>query len=184
MPKWEPQSPQGQYMEDPPLHARTVRIIHNLCTNHISPQFHVILDPSFHTCKQDKFGSKWRLKVRCVTQRDPEPKKKVTETGNQITQKISLDIDEPNMTLDIDEPKQCMKNKLKGTTQKISIDIDEAITFSQLQKSIRAGVKSYGLGAHLILDGGDTILVSVILSVIAIFIILDLLNRVSVSILF
>ena len=36
-------------MEDPPLHARTVRLIHNLCTNHISPQFHVIYDNLFKT---------------------------------------------------------------------------------------------------------------------------------------
>jgi hypothetical protein len=40
----------------------------------VSPQFHVTFDPSFHTCKQDKFDSKWQLKAGFVAQREPEPK--------------------------------------------------------------------------------------------------------------
>jgi hypothetical protein len=40
----------------------------------VSPQFHVTFDPSFHTCKQDEFDSKWQLKAGFVALKEPEPK--------------------------------------------------------------------------------------------------------------
>jgi hypothetical protein len=49
VPKWEPQSRQGQYMGASPLHASTVGLVQNLQTNHISPQFHVVYDDLFET---------------------------------------------------------------------------------------------------------------------------------------
>ena len=36
-------------MGAPPLHASTVGLVHDLHTNHISPQFHVIYDDLFET---------------------------------------------------------------------------------------------------------------------------------------
>ena len=44
IPKWEPQSRQGQYMGSSPLHASTVGLVRNLRTFKISPQFHVVYD--------------------------------------------------------------------------------------------------------------------------------------------
>ena len=47
VPKWEPRSRRGQYMGASPLHASTVGLIRNLCTNKVSPKFHIVYDDLF-----------------------------------------------------------------------------------------------------------------------------------------
>ena len=49
VPKWEPRSRRGQYMGASLLHASTVGIVRNLCTNKVIPQFHVVYDDLLET---------------------------------------------------------------------------------------------------------------------------------------
>ena len=48
-PKWKQRAPLGIYLGPSPSHARTVALILNLRTGHVSPQFHVKFDDFFET---------------------------------------------------------------------------------------------------------------------------------------
>ncbi len=45
--KWRERSTPGMYLGRSPLHARSVALVLNLITGRVSPQFHVVLDPTF-----------------------------------------------------------------------------------------------------------------------------------------
>jgi len=47
--KWEPRSHIGIYLGNSPCHAGSVALVLNLCTGHVSPQFHVVFDDEFST---------------------------------------------------------------------------------------------------------------------------------------
>ena len=49
LPKWDPQTRQGQYLGKSSAHASSVGLIRNLRTGYISPQFHVVYDNLFQT---------------------------------------------------------------------------------------------------------------------------------------
>ena len=49
LPKWDPQTRQGQYLGKSSSHASSVGLIRNLRTGYISPQFHVVYDNLFQT---------------------------------------------------------------------------------------------------------------------------------------
>ena len=49
--KWKERSRIGVYLGRSPHHARSVALVLNLRTGHVSPQFHVMFDPSFQTVK-------------------------------------------------------------------------------------------------------------------------------------
>ena len=49
IPKWDSRSRQGMFVGFSPDHSSMVPLVLNLQTGHISPQFHVIFDDSFHT---------------------------------------------------------------------------------------------------------------------------------------
>ena len=53
--KWKERSKIGVYLGRSPHHARSVALVLNLKTGHVSPQFHVMFDPSFQTVKSS-FG--------------------------------------------------------------------------------------------------------------------------------
>lgn len=72
--KWEERSRVGVYLGQSPIHNQTVALVLNLKTGHVSPQFHVTFDPSFHTIKQ--LGE---LKVTWLDAtgfRGPDPKRR------------------------------------------------------------------------------------------------------------
>lgn len=48
-PKWEPRTRLGIFVGHSPVHARSVALVLNPTTGHISPQFHVIFDDDFTT---------------------------------------------------------------------------------------------------------------------------------------
>ena len=57
IPKWEPRSKRGQYMNSSPLHASTVGLVRNLQTGSITPQFHMVYDDCFeimHSGKEEQ----------------------------------------------------------------------------------------------------------------------------------
>jgi hypothetical protein len=72
--KWKQRSKVGTHLGQSPQHARSVALVLDRQTALVSPQFHVTFDPSFRTCKQDEFDSKWQLKAGFVAQREPERK--------------------------------------------------------------------------------------------------------------
>jgi hypothetical protein len=49
--KWKSRSRIGLYLGRSPIHARSVALVLNLETGYVSPQFHVKMDPAFHTVK-------------------------------------------------------------------------------------------------------------------------------------
>jgi hypothetical protein len=52
LPKWEVRSCMGVYLGMSMQHARSVALVLNLKTGHVSPQFHVTFDPKFETVRQ------------------------------------------------------------------------------------------------------------------------------------
>lgn len=51
LPKWEVRSRMGVYLGMSMQHARSVALVLNLKTGHVSPQFHVTFDPKFETVR-------------------------------------------------------------------------------------------------------------------------------------
>lgn len=62
--KWAIRSRIGVYLGRSPLHSRHVALVLNLKTGRVSPQFHVKMDPMFHTVKnstsQERTTSEWQ----------------------------------------------------------------------------------------------------------------------------
>jgi hypothetical protein len=52
LPKWEVRSRMGIYLGMSMQHARSVALVLQLKTGHVSPQFHVTFDPKFETVRQ------------------------------------------------------------------------------------------------------------------------------------
>jgi hypothetical protein len=50
--KWKSRSRVGLYLGRSPMHARSVALVLNLQTGHVSPQFYLSFDPSFQTVKR------------------------------------------------------------------------------------------------------------------------------------
>lgn len=71
--KWIERSRVGLYLGRSPHHARSVALVLNLQTGHVSPQFHVSFDPCFQTVKPTYGGqpsdSQWL--VKCGFQEPP-----------------------------------------------------------------------------------------------------------------
>jgi hypothetical protein len=57
--KWKQRSKVGIYVGQSPQHARNVALVLDRQTGYVSPQFHVVFDPSFHTVKENKDDSLW-----------------------------------------------------------------------------------------------------------------------------
>jgi hypothetical protein len=70
--KWKDRAKVGIYLGMSPKHARNVALVLDRTTSLVSPQFHVKFDPSFHSTKQDEFGSLWQIKAGFVAQREKE----------------------------------------------------------------------------------------------------------------
>jgi hypothetical protein len=84
--KWKARSKVGIYLGRSPQHARSIALVLDRDTALVSPQFHVVFDPSFHTCKQDEFDSRWQLKAGFIAQREPVPA--INPTTNEATRNI------------------------------------------------------------------------------------------------
>jgi hypothetical protein len=69
--KWKQRLKVGPHFGRLPQRARSVVPVLDRQTALVSPQFHVMFDPSF---QQDEFDSKWQLKAGFVAQKEPEPK--------------------------------------------------------------------------------------------------------------
>jgi hypothetical protein len=65
IPKWDIRARMGIYLGMSMQHARSVALVLNMGTGHVSPQFHVKLDPKFETvrCSLENISpeSKWQI---------------------------------------------------------------------------------------------------------------------------
>jgi transposase InsO family protein len=61
--KWKERSTIGIYLGQSPVHNRNVALVLNRFTGHVSPQFHVKIDDSFHTTSQMDLESLWQEKT-------------------------------------------------------------------------------------------------------------------------
>ena len=58
--KWKQHSRVGIYLGESPIHNRNVALVLNRNTGHVSPQFHVKFDSSFHLIQQDQLDCTWQ----------------------------------------------------------------------------------------------------------------------------
>ena len=54
MPKWEPRARTGLYIGHSPFHARSLVLVINIRTGHVSTQYHVVFDDTFSTVEHMK----------------------------------------------------------------------------------------------------------------------------------
>ena len=59
--KWRQRSNIGIYLGQSPIHNRSTALVLHCYTGHVSPQFHVSFDKSFHSCTQETLETKWRV---------------------------------------------------------------------------------------------------------------------------
>ena len=78
--KWRQRAHVGIYLGQSPLHNRNVALVLRRNTGHVSPQFHVKFDPSFHTVQQDKLDCMWQQATYFV---QPPPTKQPTKQTKQ-----------------------------------------------------------------------------------------------------
>lgn len=87
--KWKERSRVGVYLGPSPLHGRNVALVLNMETGHVSPQFHVSFDTSFHIVQQEKWTSQWQEKAGFTAKKDVKdkekaaPKRQATTGGSQ-----------------------------------------------------------------------------------------------------
>ena len=75
IPKWTERSRVGVYLGHLPQHARSVGLVLNLATGHMSPQFHCVYDDQFLTvwAGVGKIKSKWQSLARLATKHTKIP---------------------------------------------------------------------------------------------------------------
>ena len=78
--KWKQRARVGIYLGQSPIHNRNVALVLHRNTGHVSPQFHVKFDPSFHTVQQDKLDCTWQQATYFV---QPPPEKQLTKQIKQ-----------------------------------------------------------------------------------------------------
>lgn len=109
MNKWKERSKIGIYLGRSPHHARSVALVLNLKTGHVSPQFHVMFDPSFQTIKPSFGGgtpiSLWQSVcgfVDASEQQQPTQSRQANrkKKAKQQTQRVSFRDEHPGLTLD------------------------------------------------------------------------------------
>ena len=78
--KWRQRARVGIYLGQSPIHNRNVALVLHQNTGHVSPQFHVKFDPSFHTVQQDKLECTWQQATYFM---QPPPTKQPTKQTKQ-----------------------------------------------------------------------------------------------------
>ena len=61
--KWKERARVGIYLGQSPIHNKSVALVLNRFTGHVSPQFHVKMDPGFYSLKQERLISFWQQKT-------------------------------------------------------------------------------------------------------------------------
>ena len=95
--KWKERARVGIYIGRSPQHARSVALVLNLKTGHVSPQFHIKFDPSFHTTKGGETPppSLWQTKAGFVKSADSvKQKNEVVNTKNVTFEQVGASADD------------------------------------------------------------------------------------------
>ena len=79
--KWRQRTCVGIYLGQSHIHNRNVALVLHQNTGHVSPQFHVKFDPSFHTVKQDNLECTWQQATYFV---QPPPTKQPSKQSKQL----------------------------------------------------------------------------------------------------
>ena len=74
--KWRQRAHVGIYLGQSPIQNRNVALVLHRNMGHVSPQFHVKFDPSFHTVQQDKLVCTWQQATYFV---QPPPEMQITK---------------------------------------------------------------------------------------------------------
>ena len=76
--KWENRARVGMYLGQSPIHNRNVALVLHRHTGHVSPQFHVRFDSSFHTLQQEQLSASWQTSTYF---QDAKQNRSSTNTG-------------------------------------------------------------------------------------------------------
>ena len=96
--KWAPKSHQGVYLGKSRLHSPSVTLILNNKTDHISPQYHVVMDTKFDTVQTNKPNN--------LSLINNLPVEFTSETLGTTFQ-TNFDMDEPDTIEDVRDTFQC-----------------------------------------------------------------------------
>ena len=81
--KWAPRATVGIYLGQSPIHNANVALVLNRMTGRVSPQFHVRYDESFHTTKQLKIETRWRIATGFEQENESARKREIESQRKQ-----------------------------------------------------------------------------------------------------
>lgn len=85
--KWDDRSKIGIYLGQSPIHNHSVALVLNIKTGHVSPQFHISFDPSFHTVSQQPdLDIRWMDATRFRDSRDKQVVRRLKRQKDANTQ--------------------------------------------------------------------------------------------------
>ena len=84
--KWKQRARVGIYLGQSPIHNQNVALVLNRNTGHVSPQFHVKFDSSFHSVRQDHLDCTWQQSTFFVTAPLKRANKRMQEKGTHLSE--------------------------------------------------------------------------------------------------
>jgi hypothetical protein len=134
LPKWEIRSRMGIYLGMSMQHARSVALVLNLKTGHVSPQFHVTFDPKFETVRQSLGNmsppSEWQKMCGFTTSSTPRQ-----QGIMQAPQAGSSQPDAPFMEFDLEPGEEA--NEGDGSASQTPLPASEGEEVQQPQAQLR-----------------------------------------------
>ena len=122
--KWKEHSRVGTHLGKSPVHAKNVALVLKMETGHVSPQFHVKFDPSFHTVKEEKWSSKWQALAGFVHNKGPDEK---------VTDNYVFKLNNETSETQVNHPK---KRKAEVIHEELQVsEGDEVVTESEGESS-------------------------------------------------
>ena len=89
--KWKDRSKLALYLGPSPFHARNVSLVMDLQTGLVSPQFHVVHDPTFSTVKNDSNKYYWSIKAGFTAHAAKQPVPQLRKTQTRKRGNLSAD---------------------------------------------------------------------------------------------
>ena len=83
--KWKQHARVGIYLGQSPIDNQNVALVLNRNTGHVSPQFHVKFDSSFHSIQQDQLDCTWQ-QLTFLTTPVKHTNKRMQEKGTHLSE--------------------------------------------------------------------------------------------------
>ena len=129
--KWAPRSKMGIYIGTSPQHARNIALVLDTTTGLVSPQFHVVFDPTFSTSKHNKNPNTWAIRAGFTTIKVNKPVITGTPHTNHVlpaNKRRKRDVEESKENVLVKSQK---RNKFGDTHTKTSaVPVNDAIRAS------------------------------------------------------